>query len=114
MTAVVCITIKPPYSELIAMGVKTGEFRNWTTSYRGELYIHAAARADTAAIGKFMAEYPNARVRFGEIICVVNLKNIVESNEFEGYRYKWEIELKKVLKPGIHMKGKLGLWKTQI
>lgn len=38
------ITLWQPWASLVALGVKTIETRSWSTSYRGQLFIHAAAR----------------------------------------------------------------------
>lgn len=36
------LTLTQPYASLVAGGVKTIETRSWSTTYRGELLIHAA------------------------------------------------------------------------
>lgn len=41
------LTLHQPWASLIALGVKTIETRSWSTSYRGPLAIHAAARKPT-------------------------------------------------------------------
>lgn len=38
------LTIRQPWAQLIALGVKTIETRSWSTRYRGPLAIHAAAK----------------------------------------------------------------------
>lgn len=38
------ITLWEPWASLVAIGAKTYETRSWSTSYRGPLLIHAAAR----------------------------------------------------------------------
>lgn len=40
------LTIWQPYSDQILDGTKTVENRNWDTSYRGPLIIHAGKRAE--------------------------------------------------------------------
>lgn len=37
------LTIRQPYAQLVALGLKPWESRTWATSYRGPLVIHAAA-----------------------------------------------------------------------
>ncbi len=37
-----CITVKPVWADLIAVGIKTVENRSWRTRHRGPLLIHAA------------------------------------------------------------------------
>lgn len=38
------LTLHQPWASLVALGVKRLETRSWSTSYRGRLLIHAAAR----------------------------------------------------------------------
>lgn len=42
------ITLHQPWATLISLGVKSIETRSWSTSYRGPLAIHAAARPPIA------------------------------------------------------------------
>lgn len=42
-----CISVKPPWSEFIIAGIKTVENRTWTSSYRGPLIIHASSNFDS-------------------------------------------------------------------
>ncbi len=39
-----CLSIQPPWSYLIAFGIKDVENRTWTTAYRGEIYIHSSGK----------------------------------------------------------------------
>src|SRR5262249_60256705 len=43
------LSLKQPWAALLAAGRKTIEVRNWTTSYRGEVLIHAANVDDERA-----------------------------------------------------------------
>lgn len=48
------LTLWQPWASLIALGVKTIETRSWSTSYRGPLAIHAAAkRPDVGDVGGY-------------------------------------------------------------
>lgn len=38
------LTLHQPWASLVAIGAKTIETRSWATPYRGELWIHSAAR----------------------------------------------------------------------
>jgi hypothetical protein len=42
-----CLSIRQPQAELMARGLKTVEYRNWTTGYRGDFYIHSPLQIDT-------------------------------------------------------------------
>lgn len=41
-----CISIRQPWAYLVAHGHKPIENRDWPTSYRGEVYIHASKTID--------------------------------------------------------------------
>jgi ASCH domain-containing protein len=41
-----CLSIRQPQAELMARGLKTVEYRNWTTWYRGDFYIHSPLQVD--------------------------------------------------------------------
>lgn len=41
-----CLSIKQPWASLIVMGLKDIENRNWKTTYRGPLLIHASKTYD--------------------------------------------------------------------
>jgi hypothetical protein len=37
-----CFSLKQPYSDLLVVGEKTIELREWNTKFRGEFLIHAS------------------------------------------------------------------------
>jgi hypothetical protein len=41
-----CLSIRQPQAELVVRGLKTVEYRNWTTGYRGDFYIHSPLQVD--------------------------------------------------------------------
>jgi hypothetical protein len=45
------ISLRQPWAEMIADGIKTIETRTWSTSYRGPLLIVSSKTPDRAAIG---------------------------------------------------------------
>lgn len=47
------VTVRPPWSDLLAMRIKKAEFRSWKTNYRGRLAIHAGKTVDAAAMERF-------------------------------------------------------------
>lgn len=44
MQEAVALSIRQPFASLILAGIKRIENRNWSTPYRGRLYIHASGR----------------------------------------------------------------------
>jgi hypothetical protein len=55
------LTVRPPWSWAIARGHKAIENRSWSTTYRGPLAIHAAAKWDDA--GEDALRYVVGRIR---------------------------------------------------
>ena len=101
-----CITVRQPWAAAIVAGLKTWEFRSWTTRYRGPLVIHAAARRADAAD---LANYPTlnaARIVYGAIVGVVDLVDV----EDEGDGFAWALANPRKLVEPFRCPGKLGLW----
>lgn len=44
------LTVRQPHARLIEIGEKTIELRSWTTRYRGDLLICAAAKAVSVSV----------------------------------------------------------------
>ena len=62
-----CLSIKEPWTWLIIHGHKDIENRDWTTSYRGPLLIHAGKRMDENCFdpaGRLLTDY--WRSRYGD------------------------------------------------
>lgn len=77
--AMKALTLHEPYASLIAHGWKEVETRDWYTSYRGPLAIHAALRKPdptelshvTFGLGHHGFEVP--ALTFGAVVCVCHL-----------------------------------------
>lgn len=121
------ITIKQPFSTLIAEGIKEYEFRTWKTKYRGEILIHAGKGINKKAMEKYAdlnLEYPS-----GCIIAKANLtdcisindevrkmlkeknfsvyQHVISDHSWQGYGFKLE-NVEKITP--IEVNGKLSLW----
>lgn len=132
------LSLTQPWASLVAVGAKKLETRSWSTSYRGQLAIHAAkgfpgwaemtcyqepfrtTLRDSGAAGDppLVANLPR-----GVIIAVCNLvdvKRITATNapaeperSFGDYapgRYMWFLEDAQMLVEPVPIKGALGLW----
>lgn len=124
------LTIREPWASLVGCGTKIIETRSWSTSYRGELYIHAGvhkiSEQDEHAI-YLRNLIPDSQLHYGEIFVKCNLvdcikidKNFakkVQSKTPENYecgnytpgRYAWLLSDIEHIKP-ISAKGRLGIW----
>jgi activating signal cointegrator 1 len=134
-----CITLWQPWASLIALGIKKFETRSWETSYRGKIFIHAAARkVDKDAVGKISqyAEIPeNSEFPLGCIVAIADLKSVrrmtlghwtigrsicisdqtpqeLASGLWFPGRFAWQLENVQQIKPPIFVKGKQKLWNS--
>jgi activating signal cointegrator 1 len=114
------LTVRQPYAELIADGIKTLEVRSRPTRHRGPLAIHAAQTVAPEFRGIDWAEaYPR-----GLVVCVVNVVGCHELttadleeawlpdwffDEVQGLLHAWELENPRRTEP-FACKGALNLW----
>lgn len=102
------LTLHEPFASLIAYGWKEVETRDWYTSYRGALAIHAALRKPnptemsrvTFALGHRGFEVPP--LTFGAVVCVCHLVACLPAplaeykakqlKEWFEPKHGWEIE----------------------
>jgi activating signal cointegrator 1 len=95
------LTLWQPWASLIAFGEKKVETRCWSTKFRGELAIHAAAKepSDWLGVSRFNNPFPNAifaitkrhqwgegywpnahhSVGLGAVLCIVRLLGIEQT-----------------------------------
>jgi hypothetical protein len=97
------LTLWQPWASLIAQGEKKVETRSWCTKYRGDLAIHASAKAPPKWLGasRFSAAFRNEladvlmvrtdrvdlRTRalpLGAILCIVRLAAIEPTEQVAG------------------------------
>jgi hypothetical protein len=81
------LTIAPQYVEQILDGVKTREFRSWSTRYRGMLLLHASLPT-------------------GAILGCVELVGI----DGQAGDFAWLLRRPQTFKTPVRCKGRLGLW----
>lgn len=79
------IVLTQPYASEMALQHKTIETRGWRTQYRGLLAIIAGKGFDNehrrlAETEQALGRIP-ARIPRGAVVCVVDLKNIIETTE---------------------------------
>lgn len=127
------LTLTQPWATLVAMGAKRVETRSWSTSYRGDLAIHAAKGFPrdcidlcfTEPFRQWLKGMPPKELPRGEIICVARLQDVVpttnvltwisdEERAFGNYaagRFAWVFGARAVpLELAIACRGALGLW----
>lgn len=127
------ISIWQPWASLIASGEKQYETRNWATSYRGLLAIHAAKRWTGEEFSSAMylkhrcgvlPGFPDVPLPLGAVVAVARLANVVPVEmviqhisatehtlgNFQMGRYAWELEVVHVFDEPVQATGAQGLW----
>lgn len=119
-----CISVRQPWADLIVKGIKNLENRQWTTSYRGLLLIHAPLKFNKDDYGMLnkkgfgdiligMLQYP-----LGAIVGAVELEHCFQSTTTAFFsewaendaKYWWKlVNAVKFLKP-IPWKGQLSIF----
>lgn len=89
------LTICQPYAELIARGDKRVENREWSTNYRGLLYIHAGKSRDwlNGDTDEDLREEFGRDIEFGAIVAIATLADCVHIDKvgkgMAGQRWPW-------------------------
>ena len=81
------LTIAPQYVEQILDGVKTREFRSWSTRHRGMLLLHASLPT-------------------GAILGAVDVTDV----QGEPGDFAWVLSRPRRFRTAVPAKGRLGLW----
>lgn len=127
------ITLWEPWATFIADGFKTYETRSWSTSYRGNIAIHASKRwqRDQKTIlnqlvmkHPELAKYAVYEFPFGCVVAACRLIAVHRTEEIrnrltsieralgdysEG-RFAWELEIVKLPPKPIPAQGMQGIW----
>ena len=131
------LSLLQPWASLVVQGNKLIETRNWQTSYRGDLYIHASAGKSGKVFSNknFFKQYIQDfnKLAFGAIIGRVYLRDIIpiktkelfnadddfineltlEEKAFGDYnegRFAWMFECAQEFIEPVPARGMLHLW----
>ena len=120
------ISLWQPWAYAMVSGIKKNETRSWSTSYRGQLLIHAAQKFPAAAREFAMTERAlgrlPSRLPFGAIIGFVNLVDVKRTEDvvqgvsalerlygdYSYGRYAWITDSFKAFDEPIPYKGSQG------
>lgn len=123
------LTVRQPWAELIVAGRKAYETRDWATSYRGLLAVHAGARMtreereiarefgldpDTLTLGAVVgtAVILSCR-RTDDVVLQLPASVVVDelrAGDWTGGRYAWHLGRVTRLETPVPVRGALGLW----
>jgi hypothetical protein len=119
------ISVRQPWAELILRGEKTIEIRNWSDSYRGDLYLHTGKMAD----GYKIFDYGMPDVFRGGYIGVIELSAIIpftpeswrlwqdkhlSAGQYTPGKYAWIIRNPRRFVKPILGPGKLGIFQPDL
>ena len=110
-----CLTVRQPWADLIAKGIKTIENRTWQTHHRGELYIHAGSKLHAMPISAIEKTHgldiDRDSLVFGAIIARVNLVDIVSKSSSPYFTgpFGWVFQDIEAIQP-IHCLGTMRLF----
>lgn len=90
------LSVRQPWASLIVCGLKTVEIRTWSTTYRGQLYIHASKSQDDVAMNRFQLDTPPMGALLGTV-------ELVDVQPFS--REMWDELAEKHLDNGAFMPG---------
>jgi hypothetical protein len=117
---VTILTVRQPWAWLIVAGHKPIENRDWSTNYRGRLYIHAAQVVDDAAFAWVAERFPELSLPFsmptGAVIGHVQLKDCVRKSSSPWFRGKFGFTLAQPheLPTPVSMRGMPGLFSGEV
>lgn len=123
------LTLREPFASLIGEKKKIIETRSWTTSYRGELYIHAGIKKINLKDERtqFLMGKLEGNLHYGNIFAKCKISDCklidkefalsVKKNDYLNFyagnydvgRYAWILS-DIVIIEDIRAKGKLGIW----
>ena len=102
------LTVRQPWASLIVSGMKSIENRNWTTSFRGRLLIHAGKTIEQTEWNEMFDALPT-----GAILGSVDVVDVVRdstSEWAEADSFHWILANAIEFDSSIPATGKLGLW----
>lgn len=122
-----CLSISQPFADLIILGKKTIELRNWNTNFRGEFLIHAPLKIKTDDCKRLKI---NKKFVTGVIVGKAELYDVKKYNsikeikddqrfhfavkKFQKNIYGFKLKNIKILKIPIPCKGQLGFFDVEL
>lgn len=109
------ISLKQPWANLIAYGVKTIETRKWKTTHRGQILICSSINVDKTFLSPWPDEPKGCVVAIAEII---DCRPMVKVDEIEAYcamyprAQSWVLQNIRRIHP-LPIKGSLGVFECE-
>lgn len=113
------LSIRQPWAWLIVHGHKPIENRDWTTSFRGELLIHAGKTFEHEALASILDEFPHlgavmpTTYDMGGIVGVAQLANVVTQSNSPWFTGPFGLVMREAKPLPLHvLRGQLGLFEV--
>lgn len=107
------LSIRQPWAQMIVTGEKNVENRDWSTGFRGRIYVHAGKIPDGP-----MSEIPSyiAASQFGAIVGEVDIVDCVTQSDLNSFQgpYGFLLANPVAYETPIPCRGRLGFWKPDI
>jgi hypothetical protein len=112
------LSIRQPYAWLIARGIKDIENRDWPTTFRGRVLIHAGLtypkrdyRDDAESFGQQYGAYPAHDQMVGGIVGVATIVDCVQQSESKWFNGPFGFVMANAREiPFVPCKGALGFF----
>ena len=107
------LTIKQPWAWAIIHGGKDIENRDWVTSYRGPLLIHAGAdHLEYGNMPRGVQKPPETALIFSAMVGIVDLVDIVQDSRSEWVQglYGWVLNNPRAFPKPVRCTGQARLW----
>ncbi len=122
-----CLSVSQPFADLIILGKKTIELRNWNTEFRGEVLIHSPLKIRTEDSKrlkinkKFVTGAIIGKAQLYDVKKYDSLKEIKSDQKFHFASKKFQTKIfglmlknAKPLRIPIPCKGQLGIFNVNI
>lgn len=115
------LSLRQPWAWAVAIGRKRVENRNWSTGYRGTVYIHASMRLDRTAVEWIRREIhlkPPDQFVHGAIVAVATIDDVMTRKNARRFgkwffgKYGFVLSNVRPLRRPVSTRGKLGLWRA--
>ena len=78
-----CLSVRQPFADLLALGQKTIELRNWNEKFRGKFLIHASQKINSEAYNRLGIDKKNLiKGKIIETACLYDVKEYQSYEEF--------------------------------
>lgn len=106
------LSVRQPWANLIAWGMKSIEVRTWSTDYRGDLLIVSSQKPDIVPAGMALAVVELYDVR--DLMRPDLEQACIDPMALDPRHVGWHLRnIRRLVRP-VPMSGQLGLWEARV